>query len=145
LLVGDSNTIHTLLSNAEGSEILELYLHKETKSGSWLEYQFLATSLALYGPYTFTYVTSSTYRCFGCAWGNRKSSKERDILPLLQQGADWGGLDAEKLQEARNESAHESFKQTLLLIYYRKLHHRYGRITILEVLHRMKPYQLPAP
>jgi hypothetical protein len=55
-------------------------------------------------------------------------------LPLLQQGADWGGLDAEKLQEARNESAHESFKQTLLLIYRRKLHHRYGRITVLEVL-----------
>jgi hypothetical protein len=55
-------------------------------------------------------------------------------LPLQQQGADWGGLDAEKLQEARNESAHERFKQTFLLKYCRKHHHGYGGITLFEVL-----------
>lgn len=71
LLVGDLTTTHALLSSAEGAEIVELYLHEKTKAGSWLECQFLATSLTVYGSYTFTYVTSSTYRCFGGAWGNR--------------------------------------------------------------------------
>ena len=107
------NTAHPLLFSAEGSELLELYLHQKTEARSWLECQFFATSLAVYGPLYFHLRYKQHLRLLWGAWGNRKSSKERYILPLLQQGADWGGLDAEKLQEARNESAHESFKQSL--------------------------------